>query len=397
MTVDWATADGTAVAGEDYTAASGTLAFAAGETEKTVEVAVTADGAAEAAETLTLTLSNASGATVGDGEATGTVHDPGRAPLTASFSGGPSEHDGSRAFTVMLTFSEAPTSEGPGRLKNKTVRQTLFAVTGATVKKASRANPPSNLVYKLKLVPTGDGAVTLTLATLPACGEAGSVCTADGRALTGPLALNVPGPAALSVADARVREGPGATLDFRVTLDRERHAAVTVDYATRDGTATAGEDYEAASGTLTFAAGETAKTVRVAVLDDGHDDDGETMTFALSNARGARIADGEAVGTIENSDAIPKAWIARFGRTVADQVIEAVESRMGAARQAETQVTLAGETIGLGAGDEASWREAEAGARRSGWSAGSRAGRTRTKSATARWRRASCWPARPSR
>ena len=98
VTVDWATADGTATAGSDYTAASGTLTFAAGETEKSVEVAATADDAEEAPETLTLTLSNPTGARLGDGEATGTVSDPGPAPLTGSFSSVPPEHDGTNAF-----------------------------------------------------------------------------------------------------------------------------------------------------------------------------------------------------------------------------------------------------------------------------------------------------------
>ena len=59
---------------------------------------------------------------------------------------------------------------------------------------------------------------------------------------------------AASVADARVEEGLNATLDFAVTLSAAPATAVTVDYATADGTATAGEDYEAASGTLTFEA-----------------------------------------------------------------------------------------------------------------------------------------------
>ena len=86
VTVDWTTGDGTATAGSDYTAGSGTLTFAAGETGKSVEVAATADDAEEAPETLTLTLSNPSGARLGDGEATGTVSDPGPAPLTGSFS-----------------------------------------------------------------------------------------------------------------------------------------------------------------------------------------------------------------------------------------------------------------------------------------------------------------------
>ena len=341
VTVDWATSDGTAAAGEDYTAASGTLAFAAGETQKTVEVAATADDAGEAPETLTLTLSNPSGARLGDGEATGTVTQPGAAPLTGSFSAVPPEHDGSSAFLLTLAFSEEP--EG---LSYKTVRDTLFTVTGATVERARRLSPPSNRRFEMKLVPAGNAAVTLALAALPACGASGSVCTANGRALAGPLALTVPGPAALSVADASVDEGPGATLAFAVTLDRARHAAVTVDYATEDGTASAPDDYTAASGTLTFAAGQTEKTVEVAVVDDGHDDDGETMTFKLSNPSGARIADGEATGTIRNSDAIPKAWLARFGRTVADQVVEAVRGRFEASRTPGVEVTLAGERVG---------------------------------------------------
>ncbi len=92
--------------------------------------------------------------------------------------------------------------------------------------------------------------------------------------------------------------------------------AGVVDYATRDGTAVAGADYTNTSGTLTFVAGETRKTVDVQVLADSHDEGSETMTLALSNATGARIADGEATGTIDNSGSILQAWIARFGRTV---------------------------------------------------------------------------------
>ena len=113
-------------------------------------------------------------------------------------------------------------------------------------------------------------------------------------------------------------------LAFKVTLSRAASGTVTVDYATADGTATAGADYTAASDTLTFAAGETAKTVSVTVLDDSHNEGTETMTLTLSNASGARIADATATGTIENSDLMPAAWLARFGRTVAEQVVDAV-------------------------------------------------------------------------
>ena len=77
--------------------------------------------------------------------------------------------------------------------------------------------------------------------------------------------------------------------------------------------------------TLTFAPGETSRTVAVAVLDDAIDEGEETFTLSLRYASGAEIADGTAPDMIENTDAMPKAWLARFGRTVVEQVVDAVE------------------------------------------------------------------------
>ena len=174
---------------------------------------------------------------------------------------------------------------------------------------------------------------------------------------------------ALSVADATVSEpgaGQTATLDFVVTLAPASSATVTVDYATADGTAAKGSDYTETKGTLTFTAGETAKTVAVPVLADSLDDGGETLTLTLSNASGATLSDSQATGTITNDGPMPKAWTARFGRTVADQVLGAVEARMQAGREPGAEVSLAGERLGLGprfgaeSGDNAALKRAEA-------------------------------------
>ena len=255
VSVDWATSDGTAKAGTDYTAASGTLVFAPGETSKTVRVAVLADEEAEGAETMVLTLSNASGAGLADARATGTVSDP------------------------------------------------------------------------AQVAPAGP-------------------------------------PPAVSIADATVDEGPGAVLAFAVTLDRASQARATVDWETRDGNARAGDDYVAGSGTLRFSPGETAKTIPVTVLDDSHDEGREVMLVVLSNPVGATIAKAAAGGTIENTDHMPQAWLGRFGRTVAEQVLDAVEERIRAAPQAGVQVTVAGQRIGAAAAaSEEEAREAEAQAR----------------------------------
>ena len=136
---------------------------------------------------------------------------------------------------------------------------------------------------------------------------------------------------ALSMADAHAFEREGARLEFAVTLDAARPEPVTVDYATEDGTATAGEDYVGTRGALVFAPGETAKRIEVPVLDDARDEGEETLTLRLRNAVGARIADAEATGTIENDDRMPAAWLARFGRTVAAQTVEAMGERFASA------------------------------------------------------------------
>ena len=282
--------------------------------------------------------------------------------LTAEFRDLPEEHDGSSRFSFEFHFSETPRG-----LSYRTLKGSFFSITNGTVNKAKRLVKMDNSGWRITVEPDSDADVGIGYLPTQDCADAGAVCTADGTRLSSGGTTFVPGPASLSVADASVQEGAGATLDFVVSLSRARHEATSVDYATSDGTATAGADYTAASGTLTFATGETEKTVSVAVLDDNHDEGAETMTLTLSNpvpSATAKLGDATATGTIENSDAMPRAWIARFGRTVAEQVLDAVESRMSAARTPGVAVSLAGERIGGGAAlEDAEAREAEAGLR----------------------------------
>ena len=155
----------------------------------------------------------------------------------------------------------------------------------------------------------------------------------------------------LSVADSKVKESAGAAVAFAVSLSRAFTGAehsVTVNYATADGSATAGQDYTATSGTITFAAGETSKTVSVAVLDDAHDEGEETFTLRLSNASGALLDDAEATGTIENADLMPAALLARFSRATAEQVVTTIEERMAAPRERGFRARLAGRELRSG-------------------------------------------------
>ena len=105
---------------------------------------------------------------------------------------------------------------------------------------------------------------------------------------------------AVSVSDASAAEGDAVA--FTVSLSATSSQPVTVDYATSDGTAMAGSDYTATSGTLAFQAGEVTKTISVPTTDDTEDDGGETFTLTLSNASGADLGDAEATGTIRDTE-----------------------------------------------------------------------------------------------
>ena len=265
-------------------------------------------------------------------------------PFTASFSAVPAEHDGSTAFDIRFHLTAEPAS-----LSFRTVQNGLFAVTGGSIEKASRLVAGKNNGWTLSMAPSGLGDVTVRVNGTTACDTAPGVCTADGRKLPGGLTVSTAGPAVLSVADAEVEEGADATLAFTVTLSKARSATTTVNYATSDGSATAGADYTAQSGTLTFGRLETSKTVSVPVLDDDHDEGSETLTLTLSNVSdNVRLGEATATGTITNSDPLPRALMARFGRTAAVHVVENVEERMQAPREPGFQGRFAGSELRRG-------------------------------------------------
>ena len=189
-----------------------------------------------------------------------------------------------------------------------------------------------------------DGSVTVTLkdgggyTVSSAPGNAASVTVSDNDAAALP---------SLSVADVTIEEG--AWMEFTLRLSAPSAGGVAVKVSTRDSTpvsATARKDYWPLSGrTVSFRAGETERSVGVIVFDDSHDEDAETFEVVLSDARGAAIGDGIAVGTIVNDDPMPAAWLARFGRTVAEQALDGIAGRMSADRTAGMQGAIAGQAL----------------------------------------------------
>jgi CSLREA domain-containing protein len=205
VTVNFATAGGTAAAPADFAANSGTLTFAPGETSKTIIVAVAGDGLDEANETFNVNLTAPVNATIADGIGVGTITDDDAAPT-------------------------------------------------------------------------------------------------------------------LSINDVTVTEGNTTTVNasFTVTLSAVSGQAVTVNFATANGTAVQPGDYVSNSGLLTFAPGETTKTVNVVVAGDLLDELDETFNVNLTSAVNATLNDGVGLGTITDNDATPTITLSSDKTTIAE-------------------------------------------------------------------------------
>ena len=252
--------------------------------------------------------------------------------LTAHWSMIPAAHEGSESsFEIHLRFSEDV--DPVEVIGEQNLIDHAFTVANGAIKAIEPARDRSGDYlgneWTIRVAPASEEPVTIAPVVHRACDEPGAICKIDDRPLTEAPPANVHRiEQRLSVADAEVGEGPGAVLVFEVTLARVAEETVTVDYETTDGTATAGEDYEVASGTLRIEGGQISGRVQVGIIDDSHDEGEETLTLTLSNASGARIHKGEAFGVIVNSDPMPGAWLARFGRAASDHVAQAVARRL---------------------------------------------------------------------
>jgi glucose/arabinose dehydrogenase len=102
-----------------------------------------------------------------------------------------------------------------------------------------------------------------------------------------------------------LRYGPASLAAFTVSISSASNESVAVDYSIASGSATSGSDFTAASGTITFAPGQTSRTILIQTLDDTAYEGNETFTVNLTNPVGGVIIDGQGVGTIVDNDPQP--------------------------------------------------------------------------------------------
>jgi hypothetical protein len=315
--VDYATSNGTAIAGSDYTASSGTLTFANGETTKTFTVPILEDALNEAPETVNLTLSNAQGS--------GDIGAQSTATLTINDNDPPPS----------LSINDVSVTEGNSGTVNAVFTVTLSAISGQTVTvNYQTANGTAT-------APSDYTAIPSTLLTF-ASGETTKTITVSVKGDT--LAeidetffINLSGSTNATVSD---NQGVGTIVSddtpvvqfssatYNVAEDG-LHATITVnrlgdiskvaqvDYATSDpsglkncsdvagnpGNASSRCDYATSVGTLRFAAGEGTKIVSIPIVNDVYVEGPEAFTITLSNSMGAELGSpSSAVVTIDDND-----------------------------------------------------------------------------------------------
>lgn len=301
VTVHFATADGTATtANSDYQATSGDLVFNPGQTSKTVTVQVNGDTTPEPDESFVVNLTSASNAEIFVGSAQGTIQND---DATISIDDGTRVEGDSgttdAVFTVSIPFASA-------------VAVTVhFATANGT---ATTANSDYQATSGDLTFAPGDTSKTITVAasgdTTPEPDETFFVNLSnpvnaqltDGQG-AGAIRND---DAALSISDLTLAEGNTGTtpFSFTVSIPFASTNPVTVHFATADGTATAaGNDYQPASGDLTFAPGDTSKMVTVQVNGDLTAEPDETFVVNLSSPSNASLAKSTGAGTIVGDDA----------------------------------------------------------------------------------------------
>jgi len=305
VTVGYTTASGTAKADEDFTPVTGSVTFAPRQTRATITVSVTGDPRVEPNETFSVVLSDASGATIARGRGLGTITNDDAGPLPAlsiADASVPEGHTGTRPATFTVTLQ--PASRSPVTVAYATSDGTARSGRDYSARSGTLTFAPGQTTKTVAVPVTGDTTLeddeTFTVVLSGAAGATIARGTGVGTILND----DAPPVPTLSIGDVARPEGDSGTsvFTFTVTLSAASRSTVTVAYATADGTATAGSDYEARSGTLTFAPGETRQTIGVVVDGDKTPEPTEAFVVSLSRATGATIARATGRGTIGNDD-----------------------------------------------------------------------------------------------
>lgn len=293
--VDYATSDGTGVAGSDYVASNGTVSFAAGQFSRTFTIPLVDDTLYEGSnKTLNVTLSNATGGALLTSPSTAvvTISDNEFKPsISGSFNANVLEGNSGTTnlpFVLNLTNASFQTvtidySTGGG---TASPTDDYVSTSGTVTFEPGSTSKTINVQVKGDTTDEPNETVTLNL-TNPT-----NASSWPGQ-LTGTI-TNDDGPPtiAFSVSALQVSEGVRLATIFVNRAGRTTGTS-SVNYATQDGSARQTTDYTVATGTLVFSPGQASRSVKVMINDDGYPESTESVIVTLSNPAG----DGATLGS----------------------------------------------------------------------------------------------------
>ena len=337
---------GTATAGDDYTAPDGTLTIGRGETSGEITIATHTDEVMEDDEKLTVTLDSATtvgAVTVNTTAAEITIIDP---PAVTVADARGVESAGELRFVVSLSTPSTRQITVDYRTADGTATapDDYAAESGRLTFAAGERTGTISVRVVNDILDEADRETFTVLLSAPENAR----FEGDTVSATGTI-MDDDEPPSLTIADASAKERAGE-IAFRVSLDAPSGRPVAVKYRTEEGTAKPGEDYGDTDGTVTLEAGQTAATIRVRLLNDTLEEPDETFTVRLMELENelthAELADPTATGTIIDDDvSVAQVWLARFGRTVATHVVDAVGERLNEAAGRSSEAAIAGHPL----------------------------------------------------
>jgi hypothetical protein len=306
--VSYQTADSTATSPSDYAPATGSLSFARSR-QQTVRVSVNGDATPEPDESFDLNLSDASGATISDPKGVGTIQDDDPMPSVATSDVTVGEGDsGTTNASFEVTLSRPSTTtvtvDFNTSPQSATAPEDFVAASGTLTFAPGEVTKAVAVEVKGDTVNEPDETFTLDLSSVA------GASVGDGQGVA--TIIDDEGAPAVSIADVSLTEGDSGTTQaqMEIVLSRPDSKAVTIAYASADGTAKASADYETASGTVSFDPGQLAQSVSVPVNGDVLDEPDESLHVNLSAPNNAVTADGRATVTIGDDDPAPSVAVA---------------------------------------------------------------------------------------
>ncbi len=323
VTVNYTSQDVTAQANSDYVAVSGSLVFNPGETRQTIQLIILGDTQVEPDERFEVRLSNPANAVLGSPDkATVTLTNDDVSLPTLAISGSSLQEGDSGTATATATVSLSAASSQPVSVNYTTVNVTAQAGSDYTATSGSISFAPGQTSQTIQIPVIGDTMVEADEAfrvtlTSPLNASLGSQSSATVTLTNDDVVLP-----ALSISGTRIQEGNSGSSSATVTVSLSAKASqpVSVNYTTVNGTAQAGSDYLATSGTLSFAPGETSKTLSIPVKGDTTVESDENFQVQLSAATNAVLnsAASAATVTLTNDDVASVSGSYTKGQSVID-------------------------------------------------------------------------------